>query len=172
MTAIAQLKRDRRLARSTSSWGETALQAASHLGHRALIAQLVDVGTSLDIFAAAAIADTTEVVSMLADRPKDICGVHRLPLLHFAVVSRDLGMVEALIAAGACLSPPAASLSPLHAAVAVDSAPIVRSLLRAGADVAFTDAFGQTALDWAYELCIKDREMLELLLGSRSSARR
>ncbi len=163
MAAIAQLDRHRSLSRATSSWGETALQAASHLGHRKLIARLLECGLALDVFAAAALGNVSAVSAMVASGPKDLCGVHYLPLLHFAVMSRDLAMVEALIASGAPLCPPAASLSPLHTAAGIGSKPMVRALVSAGADVSFTDAFGQTALDWAYDLRVTDSEMLELL---------
>jgi ankyrin repeat protein len=171
-TAMAQLSGCRSLARAASSWGETALQAASHLGHRALIACLLESGADLDVFAAAAMADREAVRSMTAGRDRDLLGVHDLPLLHFAVMSRDLAMVEALLAAGAAHSSPAASLSPLHSAVGIGSTSMVRVLVSAGADVAFTDAFGETALDWAYDLRVSDPEMLELLGATRARAAR
>jgi len=163
MAAIAQLDTHPSLSRATSSWGETALQAASHLGHRKLIARLVDCGLTLDLFAATALGDVAAVNAIMAAGPKDLCGVHDLPLLHFAVMSRDLEIVEALIAAGVPLCPPAASLSPIHSAAGIGSKSMVHALVSAGADVSFTDAFGQTALDWAYELRVTDPEMLELL---------
>ncbi len=163
MAALALLDRHPALSRATSSWGETALQAASHLGHRKLIAGLLECGLTLDIFAAAALGDVAAVSAMIAAGPKDLCGVHDLPLLHFAVMSRDLAMVEALIAAGAPPCPPEASLSPLHSAAGIGSKPMVHALVSAGADVSFTDAFGQTALDWAYDLRVTDPQMLELL---------
>ncbi len=163
MAAIALLDRHRSLSRATSSWGETALQAASHLGHRKLIALLLERGVTLDVFAATALGDDVAASVMMAAGPNDLCGVHDLPLLHFAVMSRDLKMVDALIAAGAPLCPPAASLSPLHSAAGIGSKPMVRALVSAGADVSFTDAFGQTALDLAYDLRVTDEAMLELL---------
>ncbi len=131
MAAIAQLDRHRSLSRATSSWGETALQAASHLGHRKLIARLLECGLALDVFAAAALGNVSAVSAMVASGPKDLCGVHYLP--------------------------------PLHTAAGIGSKPMVRALVSAGADVSFTDAFGQTALDWAYDLRVTDSEMLELL---------
>jgi hypothetical protein len=166
MAAITKLNRNHALATAVSSWGETAVQAASHLGHRKLIARLAQCGAKLDVFAAAAMADLNMVSSMLASGPKDLCGVHDLPLLHFAVMSREAAMVEALTAAGSPLCPPAASLSPLHSAVGIGSTRMVRALVSAGVEVAFTDAFGQTALDWAYDLGGADQEMLELLGAS------
>ena len=160
---------------ATWSWGETALQAASHLGHRKLLARLVECGVSLDVFAATAMGDLAAATAMMAAGQTNLCGVHDLPLLHFAVMSRDIETVEALIAAGAPVCPSGASLSPLHSAAGIGSKPMVRALVSAGADVSCADAFGQTALDWAYELRETDPELLELLgasnvRGARRSA--
>jgi len=163
MAAIAQLDRHCSLSRATSSWGETALQAASHLGHRKLITRLVECGVTLDVFAATALGDLAAVSAMMGAGPKNLCGVHDLPLLHFAVMSRDPEMVEALIAEGTPVCPPAASLSPLHSAAGIGSKPMVHALVSAGADVSYADAFGQTALDWACDLRMTDPELLELL---------
>lgn len=169
MNAMSRLDEDPSLATSTSSWGETAIQAASHLGHRRLIVRLVESGVELDVFAAAALADLEAVASMISGRPKDVCGIHDLPLMHFAVVSRDPGVVEALMAAGVPPNPPAASLSALHSAVSVGSTQMIRALVSGGADVSFSDGFGGTALDWAYWLRETDPEVLRLL--GTSSAR-
>jgi uncharacterized protein len=161
--AIALMERHRSLSMATSSWGETAMQAASHLGHRELLARLVECGVSLDVFAATAMGEAAAATAMMAAGPKNSCGIHDLPLLHFAVMSRDIETVEALIATGAPLCPSTASLSPLHSAAGIGSKPMVRALVSAGADLSRTDAFGQTALDWAHELRETDPELLELL---------
>jgi len=164
--AIALMEKHRSLSMATWSWGETALQAASHLGHRKLLARLVECGVSLDVFAATAMGDAAPATAMMAAGQKNLCGVHDLPLLHFAVVSRDIETVEALIATGAPVCSSAASLSPLHSAAGIGSKPMVRALVSAGADISRADAFGQTALDWAYELRETDPELLELLGAS------
>jgi ankyrin repeat protein len=100
---------------------------------------------------------------MQAGASADICGVHSLPLLHFAVMSRNPMMVEALLAAGISPNPAGASLSALHSAVAIGSAEMVRILVSAGADTTFQDAFGSNALDWAGDLGDLDSNVIDLL---------
>lgn len=150
--ALRMLARDPSLAMGRSSWDETALQAASHLGRSELIRKLVAAGAELDLFAACALGDAPSVRAMLPSADLDACGVHALPALHFAVMSRDVATVELLIDAGMELNPGRASLSPLHSAVAIGSVPMIRALVGAGVDCAATDGYGATALDWAYEL--------------------
>lgn len=149
--ASAMLATDQSLATATSSWGETALQAASHLGHRGLIEALLESGADVDLFAACALGDRELAQELLSEAAPDACGVHALPILHFGVMSRDLAMVEMLLSAGVALHPEGASLSPLHSAVAIGSVPMIRTLVGAGVDCTMTDAFGATALDWAHD---------------------
>lgn len=163
--ALRQLKRRPQLAGATSSWGETAVEAASHLGHRGLLAGLVEAGAPFDVFAACVMADTRMVRKMLPFAALDACGVHRLPLLHFAVMSRDPSIVDMLLEAGVAVNPRGASLSPLHSAVAVGSVPMIRALIVAGVDRSATDAFGATALDWAYEIEDRGSVIAVLLAG-------
>src|SRR5690349_15436345 len=82
--ALSELRRNPALAGSRASWGESAMEAASHLGHRRLLAGLVDAGAPPDIFAACALGDTAAVEDMLPTIRSGVLGVHRLPLLHFA----------------------------------------------------------------------------------------
>jgi len=163
--ALAQFKGAPRLARASASWGETALEAASHLGHRRLLAGFLEAGEEPDIFAACALADMRVVQALLPFSRPDALGVHRLPLLHFAVVSRNPSMLDTLLDAGVALNPRGASLSPLHSAVAVGSVPMIRALIESGVDRAVTDAFGATALDWAYDVEDKGSILAVFLAG-------
>ena len=163
--ALTELRRDPEVARSSASWGETAIQAASHLGHRRLLEGLVDAGVVPDIFAACAMGDMAAVEALLPYSGRDALGVHRLPLLHFAVMSRDPSIVDTLLDAGVALHPRGASLSPLHSAVAVGSVPMIRALVEAGVDRMVTDAFGATALDWAYDVEDKGSILAVVLAG-------
>ncbi len=165
VVAIAMLRRNRSLAAARSSWGETALEAASHLGHRDLIECLVESGAGVDLFAACAMGDSQAVRGLIHDSDLAACGVHALPLLHFGVMSRDLGMVELLLRQGVELNPRGASLSPLHSAVAIGSVPMIRALVAAGVDCSLTDAFGATALDWAYDVEDRGSALAVLLSG-------
>lgn len=150
--AIQMLKRNGALAGAPSSWGETALQAASHLGHRALLRALVTAGVGLDVFAASAMADRTAVIALLTPENRGALGVHGLPLLHFGIVSRNPTVLALLIGKGVPVNPTNASLPPLHSAVVVGEAYAVEMLCLAGADLDATDAFGATAAEWALDI--------------------
>jgi ankyrin repeat protein len=141
-----------KLSQCQSSWGETAIQAASHLGHKGLVWRIIEAGADLDLFAACAVGDKAAVMSRYNPMRPDICGVHGLPLLHFAIVGGAEGIVEALLAAGVAVNLKRAALPPLHSAVASGRHDLVRLLLNAGADVTARDAYGATAADWAREL--------------------
>jgi uncharacterized protein len=163
--AVFMLARVRRLAQARASWGETALQAASHLGRRDLISRLARAGAALDVFAACALGDGPAVNSMLTASDSVALGAHALPLSHFAVMSGDPVMLESLVDLGVDLNPPGASLSPLHTAVGIGSIPMIRTLIAAGVDRDVKDAFGATALDWAY--AFEDRgSVLAVLLAA------
>jgi len=163
--ALVEVERSPGLATAAASWGETALQAASHLGHRRLLAALIEAGATPDIFAACALADQRAVRTLMPFTRTDSLGVHRLPLLHFAVVSRDPAILGMLLDEGVALNPRGASLSPLHTAVAVGSVPMIRTLVEAGVDRSMTDAFGATALDWAYDVEDKGSILAVVLAG-------
>lgn len=70
--------------------------------------------------------------------------------LHFAVCAMDNSIVEALIASGADLDIMNENgFSPIMGAAELGSAPIVRSLLKSGADPTLRNNGGQTAMDIA-----------------------
>jgi ankyrin repeat protein len=167
--AATWLRRRPELAPLTSSWGENALHAASHLGHRQLLSALLDHGAVVDLYTACSMGDTAKVRALLPAHSAPACGIHGLPLLHFGVVSRDVQMLEFLLGAGVAANQPGASLSPLHSAVAIGSKAMIRLLLAAGADTRFRDALGATALDWAQDLDAFDEEVLDLLDWNTSS---
>ena len=157
---------DSRFATCTSSWGETPIQAASHLGHRQLIWHLLECGAQLDLFVASAIGDLKAAKAALADTPRDACGVHGLPTLHFAVASRDVEVVTQLLGVGVAVIPRRASISPLHSAVAVGLQSILLVLLAEGADPLARDAFGATPLDWACRLYGTGSSLVRILAAS------
>lgn len=135
-----------------SSWGETALQAASHLGHKGLVWRIVEAGAEMDLFSACAVGDEAAAMSRYDLSRPDVRGIHGLPLLHFAIVGGASRVIEALLGAGVEVNPRGSSLQPLHSAVASGRHDLVGLLLDAGADCTARDAYGATALDWAYEL--------------------
>jgi hypothetical protein len=168
--AIGLIGTSASLATEPSSWGETALEAASHLGHQQLLAHLGQIGVRFDIFSACASGDLRLIRSKWRPACTNAVGIHCLPLLHFAAVSRDVGAVELLLELGANPDPPAASLSPLHSAVAVASAPMIRCLMMAGARTSAVDAFGSTPLDWAREMWGSSSKLLPLSRALRTQA--
>jgi ankyrin repeat protein len=161
--AREMLRSRRDLAVAASSWGETGLQAASHLGHRRLITELAEAGSVLDVFAAAAAGDRSLATTLLAGASSEACGVHDLPLLHFGIMSGEMPMIELLTHAGIEINPPNASLPPLHSAVAVGFSSAVLLLLRLGADIEAIDPFGATAEDWARALLGPQSAIAEIL---------
>lgn len=140
------------LVHSRSSWGEAAIEAASHLGNQGLAWRCIEAGASIDLFTACALGDVRLVMARFEDSRRDARGVHGLPLLHFAVMSGSDPLLAFLLAGGAEVNPRDAPVTPLHSAVAAGCGEGVRRLLEAGADVCAVDSFGATALDWAIDL--------------------
>jgi hypothetical protein len=147
--AGSALTRSPRLARERSSWGETCLQAAGHLGHTSLVRRILELGVPSDPFAECLLGNPTRMVALLRGSAVEPIGIHSLPVLHFGVMSRNPETVARLLAAGASVNPLNASVPPLHSAVAIRDLFMVEQLLQAGADRDAADAFEDTALDWA-----------------------
>ena len=161
--ALHTLRQDPRLAWATSSWGETPMEAASHLGRHELIGELLRCGVGVDMFVAAALGDTVAVHALVTLEKLDSYGVHGLPLLHFGIVSRQKPVVDLMVDKGVPVNPARASLPPLHSAVATGQVPAIKTLVFCGADLGATDAFGLTATDWALGIHGPRSEAFELL---------
>jgi ankyrin repeat protein len=169
--AEATISRLPLLGREVSSWGETCLQAAAHLGHRRLAMRLLEMGIPSDLYVECALGDPSQAAALVRTGETELRGVHLLPILHFAVASRDPAVVETLLESGAPVNPRSASLPPLHSAVAYADLFIVRCLLEAGADPLAIDAFGETALDWAISLYGDSSPLAALLVRSGRASR-
>ncbi len=161
------LARHPELSLEPSHWGENCVQAASHLGHTTLLLEMLAWDVPLDLFAECALGMHDKAIAALCSSRVELEGVHGLPILHFAVVSRKVQTVKALIAAGATLNPQACSLPPLHTAIACREIDIVCTLLEAGADPAAVGVFGDTALDWAIDLDGKRSPFVAVLTAPR-----
>jgi ankyrin repeat protein len=159
------------LGREVSSWGETCLQAAAHLGHQRLAMRLLEMGVPSDLYVECVLGDPSRAATLVRAGKTDLRGVHLLPILHFAVVSRNSVVVETLLESGALVNPQCASLPPLHSAVAYADLFMVRCLLQAGADPLAVDAFGETALDWAITLDGDSSPLAALLVRSGRTSR-
>jgi ankyrin repeat protein len=82
---------------------ETAIQAAAHVGNRAIAEYLLEQGASLEICTAAMLGRQAEVERQLQENPAkiDLSGAHGIPLLTHAALSGDVALVEMLTRRGA-----------------------------------------------------------------------
>src|SRR5690606_33725007 len=82
---------------------ESALQAAAHVGSRAVAEYLLEQGATLDICTAAMLGWRDEVERFLQHDPAAINrhGAHGIPLLTHAALSGDVALVESLYRRGA-----------------------------------------------------------------------
>jgi hypothetical protein len=84
------LEQEPELLNAAWDWGggdwETALGAASHVGHREIALYLLECGARMDVFAAAMLGETDVVRAMLAAQPtlRDLRGPHGIPLIAHA----------------------------------------------------------------------------------------
>lgn len=84
------LEQEPELLNAAWDWGggdwETALGAASHVGHREIALLLLERGARMDVFAAAMLGETDVVRAMLAAQPslRDSLGPHGIPLVAHA----------------------------------------------------------------------------------------
>ncbi|HET9224562.1 MAG TPA: ankyrin repeat domain-containing protein [Roseiflexaceae bacterium] len=129
---------------------ETALQAAAHVGNRAIAEYLLAQGAPLDICTAAMLGRQAEVERFVADDPAqiDAAGAHGISLLTHAALSGDLALVRWLYGHGARAGISAA----LYNAVSLGNAELVRWLLQNGEpDLSWKNYEGKTALVVATE---------------------
>jgi uncharacterized protein len=129
---------------------ETALQAAAHVGNRAIAEYLLAQGAPLDICTAAMLGRQADVERFVADDPAqiDAAGAHGISLLTHAALSGDLALVRWLFAHGARAGTSAA----LHNAVSLGHVELVRWLLQNGdPDLSWKNYEGKTALTIATE---------------------
>ena len=89
------LEQEPELLNAAWDWGggdwETALGAASHVGHREIALFLLEQGARMDVFAAAMLGETDVVRAMLAAQPslRDSLGPHGIPLVAHAEKGGD-----------------------------------------------------------------------------------
>ncbi|MCA1553991.1 MAG: ankyrin repeat domain-containing protein [Chloroflexi bacterium] len=141
---------------------ETALQAAAHMGSRAVAEYLLAQGAPLDICTAAMLGCTEDVEHFLQADPSLIraSGAHRIPLLTHAALSGNIELAAMLMQRGAT-----EGISPaLTNAVSQGHVELARWLLEHGKpDLNWKNIQGKTVLDIATER--GDSGLIELLRG-------
>jgi ankyrin repeat protein len=126
---------------------ETAIEAASHVGNRAIAEYLLEQGAPLNLYTAAMLGKTAVVAEMLrrdpaaASRP----GVHGMSALFHAAIGGHTAIADMLYAG----SPNENMGSILHAAVASGNAEMVRWALSQKPDLNGKRFDGKTPLQVA-----------------------
>ena len=138
---------------------ETALEAASHVGNRAIATFLLEQGAPMNIYTAAMFGQTETVTQFLDETPELVNGngVHGISLLYHAALSGNVELVEMLAERGNTQSPD----QPLLGAVSYGRIDMAKWLLARGADKTITNFQNKTALDIASQL--ENEELIALL---------
>jgi uncharacterized protein len=85
-----------------AKFDETALQAASHMGRRAIAEYLLAAGAPLNICAAAMLGQVAQVAAFLAADPQlaNAHGAHGISIMFHAALSGEPAVAELLLAHG------------------------------------------------------------------------
>ena len=136
------------LVNSTSSLGESPIQAAAQTGQREIAQLLLAAGAPLDICTAAMLGEREQVDTMLAADASlaHATGAHGIPLMYYAAISGRPDIAEVLLARGAPLNGGEGVSPPLHGAVYFDQPQMAAWLIAHGADLDARDFRGRTAL--------------------------
>jgi uncharacterized protein len=135
-------------------WNETAIEAATQMGDKAIIELLIGRGAPVDFFTACVLGRIEDVNAELESDPAraNARGVHDLPTLYFAAIGGDLEVARRLLDAGADVNARAEAAAPIHGAVMGGSAAMVRLLLKRGADPSLPDYKGRGARQLAADM--------------------
>ncbi len=141
------------LLNENAEWIETPIQAAAHVGNRAITEYLLEQGAPLDICTAAMLGRADSVRSILADNPEEsqATGSHDIPVLFFAAIGGHPDVAQILLDAGSPVNVEEGGNSPLHGAALVGQTGMVQWLLDHDADPYAKDYEGKTPLDRAQE---------------------
>jgi len=129
---------------------ETAIQAAAHVGNRAIAEYLLSRGAPLEICTAAMLSRKDDVDRLLETEPAGVhaTGAHGIPLLAHAALSGDVVLIKSLFERGAREGVSYA----LHNTVVLGHAQAARWLLEnARPDLTSKNFHGKTVLVVAQE---------------------
>jgi ankyrin repeat protein len=160
----AMLAQEPTLLNAVHVWGErdteTALQAAAHVGNRAIAEYLIEQGALLEPCTAASLGRLEAIEQMLTRNPDLIRarGAHGIPLLSHAAFSGDPKVVEWLYTHGA---QEGASMALSFAVMKGHSEVAAWLLKHASPDLGFKNYQGKTVLELAQES--GNKAMVELL---------
>ena len=135
--------------------GESAVMAALYRGHLRVVEALIEVGTEIDVFAAAATGNVS-ALSIAATNRETVkaYAFDGWTPLHLSAFFGQLEAAMLLLEAGADLHAKSRNSlrnTPLHAAVAGKHSQIALLFVERGADASAADAGGYTALTIAAE---------------------
>ncbi|MEM7128040.1 MAG: GNAT family N-acetyltransferase [Chloroflexota bacterium] len=130
-------------------FNETALEAASHMGHRPIAEHLLAKGAPLTICAAAMLGHIDDVAEFLDRGPNLVHaqGAHGIPLIYHAALSGNTDITALLLALGGGEG----IEDTLHAAVKFGHIEMTRWLLNHGAKANVKDFQGRTPIQVANE---------------------
>jgi len=143
-----------------AKFDESALEAASHMGNRAIAEQLLAAGAPLTICTAAMLGMADRVAVFLKDDPSlaNAAGAHGIPVLYHAALGGRTEIGDMLLAHGGGAGIDGA----LHAAVKFGHVAMVEWLLAHGpTEIDIRDFNGKTPLQVATQL--GHSEIAELL---------
>jgi uncharacterized Ntn-hydrolase superfamily protein len=136
------------LVHARARWDETPLEAASHVGQKAIVEFLLAQGASMDVYAAAVLGKKDRVAAFLQDDPTlaRVAGVHGIPALFFPAIAGQAEVAELLLRAGADVNAGAGGTTALHGAARAGLTDMAAWLLEHGADPTARDFKGKTPL--------------------------
>ena len=132
--------------------GESPLMSALYRGHHDVVAELIEAGAEIDIFAAAATGRVDDLARELDGNAVNTYAYDGWTPLHLAAFFGHAAAASLLLGAGAdvdAVSRNSLENTPLHAATAGKHADVALLLLERGADPLRADAGGYTPLEIA-----------------------
>ncbi len=132
----------------STTWVETAVEAAAQMGRSDIAKYLIEHGAPLEICTASMLGMNSDVEEMLQEDRALIGakGAHGLPLMWFPSITGNQPLASLLFAHGADVNGGEGANTPLHGAAGFGKAGMVAWLLEHGAAIDSHDYEGKTPL--------------------------